>query len=160
MRPESLSHVRLFMTTKTVAHQAPLSMGFSRQEYWSGLPCPLPGDLPGPVIEPMSIVSPALQAILYPWSYLGSGFGLSFSKSLHNPLMNLSNPHPPSQPVFPLLFSLSLQIWSAQFCHLSFQVAPWYCHPEIFKLPSKCFIPLLLGSPHCISRPTSLTVNS
>ena len=155
MCPESLSHVRLFMTTKIVAHQALLSMGFSRQEYWSGFPCPPPGDLPGPVIKPMSIVSPALQAILYPWSYLGSGFRSSFSKSLHNPLMNLSNSHPPSQPVLPLLFSLSLQIWSAQF-----QVAPWYCHPEIFKLPSKCFILPLLGSPHCISRPTSLTVDS
>ena len=43
----------------TVAHQAPLSMGFSRQEYWSGLPLPTPGDLPDPGIEPRS---PALQA--------------------------------------------------------------------------------------------------
>ena len=46
----------------TVAHQAPLSMGFSRQEYWSGLPCPPPGDLPNPGTEPTSPVSPALQA--------------------------------------------------------------------------------------------------
>ena len=42
------------------AHQTPLSMGFSRQEYWSGLPCPLPGDLPDPGIEPVSPASPAL----------------------------------------------------------------------------------------------------
>ena len=42
------SHVRLFATPWTVAHQAPLSMGFSRQEYWSGLPFPSPGDLPNP----------------------------------------------------------------------------------------------------------------
>ena len=41
-------------TPWTVAHQAPLSMGFSRQEYWSGLPCPPPGDLPNPGIEPRS----------------------------------------------------------------------------------------------------------
>ena len=54
-----LSHVRLFATPWTVAHQAPLSMGFSRQEYWSGLPFPSPGDLPDPGIEPGS---PALQA--------------------------------------------------------------------------------------------------
>ena len=40
--------------------QAPLFMGFSRQEYWSGLPCPFPGDLPNPGIEPMSLMSPAL----------------------------------------------------------------------------------------------------
>ena len=42
------SRVQLFATLWTVAHQAPLSMGFSRQEYWSGLPCPPPGDLPDP----------------------------------------------------------------------------------------------------------------
>ena len=42
------SLVRLFATLWTVAHQAPLSMGFFRQEYWSGLPCPPPGDLPDP----------------------------------------------------------------------------------------------------------------
>ncbi|ELR59872.1 hypothetical protein M91_19863, partial [Bos mutus] len=41
-------------------HQAPLSMGFSRQEYWSGLPYPPPGDLPNPRIKPMSLMSPAL----------------------------------------------------------------------------------------------------
>ena len=51
--------VRLFVTTSTIAHQAPLSMGFSRQEYWSGLPGPPPGDLPNPETEPRS---PALQA--------------------------------------------------------------------------------------------------
>ena len=54
---KSLSHVRLFVTPWTVAHQAPLSMGFSRQEYWSGLPFPSPGDLSNPGIEP---TSPAL----------------------------------------------------------------------------------------------------
>ncbi len=49
-----LSRVRLFATPWTVAHQAPLSMGFSRQEYWSGLPFPTPGDLPNPGIKPGS----------------------------------------------------------------------------------------------------------
>ena len=52
------SHVRLFATPWTVARQAPLSMGFSRQEYQSGLPCPSPGDLPDPGIE--SFIPPAL----------------------------------------------------------------------------------------------------
>ena len=55
-----LSPVRLFATLWTVACQAPLSMGFSRQEHWSGLPCPLPGDLPEPGIEPTSLMSPEL----------------------------------------------------------------------------------------------------
>ena len=50
------------MTPWTVACQASLSKRFSRQEYWSGLPCPPPGDLPNPGIEPISPVSPALQA--------------------------------------------------------------------------------------------------
>ena len=59
MKVKSLSHVRLFATPWTVAHQAPPSMGFSRQEYWSGSPFPSPGDLPDPGIEPKS---PALQA--------------------------------------------------------------------------------------------------
>ena len=49
---KSLSHVRLLATPWTVARQAPLSMGFSRQEYWSGLPFPSPGDLPNPGIKP------------------------------------------------------------------------------------------------------------
>ena len=55
---KSLSHVQLFVTPWTVAYQAPLSIGFSRQDYWSGLPFPSPGDLPNPGIESMS---PALQ---------------------------------------------------------------------------------------------------
>ena len=67
-----LSHfscVRLFVTPWTVAHQAPLSMEFSRQEYWSGLPCPPPGDLPNAGSEPRS---PALQADNLPLSHQGS----------------------------------------------------------------------------------------
>ena len=54
-----LSHVRLFATPWTVALQAPASMQFPSQEYWSWLPFPPPGDLPNPGIEPASLVSPA-----------------------------------------------------------------------------------------------------
>ena len=54
------NHVQLFVTPWNVAHQAPLSMKFSRQENWSGLPCPPPGDLPDLGIEPASLMSPAL----------------------------------------------------------------------------------------------------
>ena len=60
---KSLSHVQLFAAPWTVAYQAPPSMGFSRQEYWSGLPFPSPGDLPNPGIEPRS---PALQTDALP----------------------------------------------------------------------------------------------
>ena len=59
VKVKSFSRVRLFATPWTVAHQAPPSMGFSRQEYWSGLPFPSLGYLPDPGIEPRS---PALQA--------------------------------------------------------------------------------------------------
>ena len=60
MHAQWLSCLRLFVTAWSVACQDPLSMGFSRQEYWSGLPCPPPGDLPDPGIEPASPASPAL----------------------------------------------------------------------------------------------------
>ena len=63
LKVKSLSHVWLFVTPWTVAYQAPQSMEFSRQEYWSGVPFPSPGDLPNPGIEP---VSPALQADALP----------------------------------------------------------------------------------------------
>ena len=67
-----LSCVQLFATLWTVAHQAPLSMEFSRQEYWSGLPLLPPGDHPYPGIKPRSPAAPALQAGSLPLSHLGS----------------------------------------------------------------------------------------
>ena len=70
-------HVQLFVMLWTVAHQAPLFMGFSRQEYWSGLPCPPPGDLPDPGVKPVSLMPPTLagrffttsttREVLYRW---------------------------------------------------------------------------------------------
>ena len=70
-------HVQLFVTLWTVTLQAPLSMGFSRQEHWSGLPCPSSADLPNPGIEPTSLMSPALAGSFFTTSvtskYLESG---------------------------------------------------------------------------------------
>ena len=63
------SYVRLFAILWTVAHQVPLSMGFSRQECWSGLPFPTPGIFPNPGIEPESLASLALQADPLPLSH-------------------------------------------------------------------------------------------
>ena len=60
------SRVRLLATLWTVALQASLSMGFSRQEHWSGLPCPPPGDLPNPGIESVFPMSPALAGGFFP----------------------------------------------------------------------------------------------
>ena len=66
---ELLNRVRLFVTPGTAAHQAPLSMGFSRQEYWNGLPCPPLGDLPDPGIKQGLL---HCRQILYQLSYQGS----------------------------------------------------------------------------------------
>ena len=74
-----LSHVRLFVTLWTVAHQAPLSMGFSRQEYWSGLPYPPPGDLPYPGTEPRSLLSPVLAGRFFSTSTTLVVFMILFS---------------------------------------------------------------------------------
>ena len=65
------SCIRLFGTPWTVVHQAPLSTGFSRQKYWSGLQCPPPGDLPYPGIEPTSLWL-LLQVDSLPLSHMGS----------------------------------------------------------------------------------------
>ena len=70
--------VCLFVTPWTVVHQAPLSVGFPRQEYWSGLPFPSPGNLPIPGIEPMALASPALAGGFFTtgatWEALAGGF--------------------------------------------------------------------------------------
>ena len=68
VKVKSVSCVQLFSLLWTVAHQAPLSMGFSRQEYWSGLPFPSPGDLTNPGIKPKS---PTLQVDSLPAEPLG-----------------------------------------------------------------------------------------
>ena len=74
---QSLSRVRLFVTPWTAARQVPLSMGFFRQEYWSGLPFPSPEDLPNPGIE---LGSPAFKADCLPCELQGSP-NLTFMKS-------------------------------------------------------------------------------
>ena len=73
MHAKSLSHVQLLMTLWTVAHQAPLSIGFSTKEYWSGLPGPPPGNLPDSGVKPMSLtVSCIDRQVLYHYRHLGS----------------------------------------------------------------------------------------
>ena len=76
------SCAQLFATSWTVTHQAPLSMEFSRQEHWNGLPFPPPGDLPDPGIEPTSLyVYSVGRRVLYNERYLGS---LKIAIHLHN----------------------------------------------------------------------------
>ena len=79
------SHVQLFVTLWTVTCQAPLSMGFSRWDYWSGLPWPSPGDLPNPRIKPESPVAPALAGRFFSTEPPGKPcyyFGLLFIEHL------------------------------------------------------------------------------
>ena len=88
------SHVQLCATLWTVAHQAPLPMGFSKQEYWSGLPCPPPGHLPNPGIE---LRSPALGQILTDGAtgkpiYVCNGILLSHKKDEILPLDTVYGP--------------------------------------------------------------------
>ena len=68
------SHVPLFATQWTVTHQAPMSMGFSRQEYWNGLLFPPPGAFADPGIELMSIMSPVLAGAFFTTSHLESSY--------------------------------------------------------------------------------------
>ena len=70
-----LSHLQLFTAPWTVAHQAPLSLQFSRQEYWSGLPFPPPRDLPDPGIKPTSPTAPALAGMSFTTESHGKPLG-------------------------------------------------------------------------------------
>ena len=80
---QSFSRVQLFATPWTVALQAPLSMEFFRQEYWSRLLFPPPGDLPNPGIKPTSATSPALQADSLGLTHWGSQITLILTPSPH-----------------------------------------------------------------------------
>ena len=74
------SHVRLFVTLWSIVYQAPQPMGFSRQEYWSVLLCPPPGDLPNPEADPVSLTSPALAGGFFTTSTASQNECAYFSK--------------------------------------------------------------------------------
>ena len=89
-------HVWLCATLWTIACQAPLSMGFSRQEYWSGLPWPPPADLPNPGIKPASLASPALAGKFFTTSAIWETLLHVYSQSI---LIYLPSPTTQSQPL-------------------------------------------------------------
>ena len=137
---KSFSRVRLFATPWTVTYQAPLPMGFFRQDYWSGLPFPSPGDLPSPGIEPRS---PALQADALTSEPLGKSFSLTDVVKTSDPLMN-------SFPIFNTviyLFSLSFfTITSVGFSErkaAAFGIPPCYVRLHYTKEWLQCAIPFL-----------------
>ena len=116
------------MTPWTVAYQAPLSMGFPRQEYWNGLPFLSPGNLPNPGIKP---TFPALQVASLPLSHQGSP-GTNYSAS--NLSINLVSPPSYSHP-----FKMDLESSHANHCYHS-------CHPQttttFSPTPHACPVPL------------------
>ena len=116
------SRAQLFVTLWTIAHQAPPSMGFSRQEYWSGLPCSPPGDLPDPGIEP---VASAWQEDSLPLSHQGSSLVtlLLFS---HWVVSYSLQPHGLQDAMLPCP---SLSLWV---CSNSCPLSRW-CHPTILS---------------------------
>ena len=103
VKVKSLSCVWLFTTPWTVAHQAPPSIGFSRQEYWSGLPFPSPGDLPYPGIEPRS---PAL------WADAGRCFNLWATREAHCWVRIITNLFCLSSPQFSSILNVKLGVVS------------------------------------------------
>ena len=114
---QSLSHVWwLFVTLWTVAHQAPLSMGFSRQEYWSGLPCPSPGYLPEPGVKRVSLQFSSAQSLsrvrlfVTPWTTAHQA-SLSITNSWSLPkLMSIESVMPSNHLIlcYPLLLLPSI----------------------------------------------------
>ena len=104
------SHVQFFMTPWTVACQDSLSLGFSRQEYWSGLPCPPPRDLLNPGIEPESLTSPVLVSRFFTTSTEGFSWVLFHTGHSHDHLLESSScttsKPPPKEVQFSLFPSL------------------------------------------------------
>ena len=108
------SHVRLFETLWIRARQAPLSMGFSRQEYWSELPCPPSGDLPDPGSEPTSLKSPALAGRFFTTSASWKHQKYHGRAELGHELITQSLPSKPWVPTQSLL--LPVTSWVSAVC--------------------------------------------
>ena len=130
------SHVQLFAMLWTVACQAPLSRGFSRQEYWSALPCPPPEDLPNPGTEPVFLVSPELTGEFFTTSATWKALitpSIQFSRSV---VSDTLQPHEsqhartPCPSPTPGVYSNSCP--SSQWCHpaISSSVVPFSSCPQ------------------------------
>ena len=133
------SCVWFFATLWTVVYQAPLSMGFSRQEYWSGLPCPPPGDLPDPGIKPVSLMSPTLAGGFFitsaTWQAMVHQFQFQFSRSVVSDSLQpheLQHTRPPCPLPTPGVYLNSCPL--SRWCHptISSSVIPFSSHPQSF----------------------------
>ena len=125
------SHFQLGGTLWTVACQAPLSMWFSKQEYWSGLPCPLPRDLPIPGIEPMSLPSPASVGRVFTTSAIWEATKLTYLNITLGKLINL-NPQESSTGIPLILWGIPLIL---RVNHLLHSFIPLYSHAAALFIP-------------------------
>ena len=140
------SHVRLFATLYTVAHQALLSVGFSRLEYWNGLLCPPPRDLPDPGIESTSLMSPALADGFFTTSITWEA-KINF-QSNHSVMSDSLQPHGLQHTRLPC--PSPTRGACSNSCPSS-----WWCHPTIssFVVPfSSCLQSLLALEPFPVSQ--------
>ena len=147
------SHVQLYVAPRTAVHQAPLSMEFSRQESWSGLPCTPPGDLPDPGTKPESPVSPALAGRFFTMSVTGKP-----NTHTHTYIFMLLLSHSvmsdPLRPHGLQHASLPCPSPSPRACSNSYPLSQW-CHPTISfsVIPfSSCLLPFLASGTFSMSQ--------
>ena len=145
------------VTLWSVVHQTPLYMGFPRQEYWSGLPCPPARDLPDPGIEPVALASPALQADSLPLSHQGSPIYFIHSiTSICVPTLIPSSSHHPLGVCTFILLCVCVSISALQI-GLS---APWFWIPHMCINIQYLFFSSWLASLYMIvSRSTHVSAN-
>ena len=139
------SHVRLSMTLCTIACQAP--MGFSRQEYWSGLPCLPPEDLPNPEIDPSSLMSPALAGRFFTTS-------ATWEANLFSVLHKIKIPRAPCLHILGILFKSASWVFSlaemeaiTSFSKGMKTVIKWLCHLFLSRLTNPNYFLTFLHGP-------------
>ena len=138
------SHAQLFATAWTIAHQAPPSMGFYRHEYWSGLPCPPPGDLPDPGIKPASPVSPALAGGFFTTELPGKHFCYILTYFIYKIHATLCPPflYKTREIIIITIISLLSYVWSNSFGSLVIRELglPIFLHQGTWNLVAFQFI--------------------
>ena len=151
------SRVRLFATVWTVAHQAPLSMGFFRQEHWSGMSCPLPGDFPHSGIEPGSLtlqadcsVSHWVAAQLLSWSLLLPSLLCRRCWSQHCFLKNILHLKLPLRLCFPDITAYNIALWGSCVGWMTW----WY----MLKNLEQCLIRTYVNTGYKNEHPTTVPI--
>ena len=125
VKVKSLSHVWLLATAWTAAYQAPPFMGFSRQEYWTGLPFPSPEDIPNPGIEPKSSASPALAGRFFTTELFGKPFPLLHSSSFVSCCLLNSRKILSVSPYIWYPFQIPIFLWIILFCNMFLGKQRW-----------------------------------